>query len=170
MSSFLLKLAHGFKRPSGIGTPSLSQPACPLYFPKHGGLALTEKWSGLSIKIKLWPFWLALSLAFMGCQKSEFVPDAKFVDLYVELKLATVGYANDMDKVSEVRRVILAQYHETPSGFHNQYVRLMAHPESWRKFQEDVIKQVETFQSSHKIGQVENSNKVDTVGKVEKKK
>lgn len=105
---------------------------------------------------------LLLLLALSACQKSEFAPDAKFVDLYVELKLATVGYANDLDKVNEVRRVILAQHQESPAAFHDQYVQLMAHPEAWRKFQIDVIKQVETFQSTHR------NDKVDTVGKVDK--
>ena len=97
-----------------------------------------------------------------GCRKGDFAPDAKFVDLYVELKLATVGYANDLDKVNEVRRVILAQHQETPAAFHDQYVRLMAHPEAWRKFQIDVINQVESFQSTHR------DDKVDTVGKGDK--
>lgn len=113
---------------------------------------------------------LMLSMVLTGCQKNEFVPDAKFVDLYVELKLATVGFANDQDKVNEVRRVILAQHQVTPAGFHDQYVRLMAHPKAWRKFQEDVIKQVETFQLSRKIGPVEKVNGVEIVGKDDKKK
>lgn len=105
-----------------------------------------------------------------GCRRSEFAPDAKFVDLYVELKLATVGYANNLDKVNEVRRVILAQHHETPAAFHEQYARLMSHPEAWRTFQEDVIKRVDAFQSGHQGAKAENAvpvAKKDTVGKVD---
>ncbi len=90
-------------------------------------------------------------LALVGCRGGEYTPDAKFVDLYVELKLATVGYANDLDKVNETRRVILAQHHVTPAQFHDQYVALAAHPESWRKFQENVVQQVENFKTSHKV-------------------
>jgi hypothetical protein len=86
-------------------------------------------------------------LAVAGCQKGEFAPDAKFVDLYVELKLATVGYANDLDKVNQIRRVILAQHQVTPAQFHRQTEELMARPGSWRKFQEEVVARVEVFQA-----------------------
>jgi hypothetical protein len=86
-------------------------------------------------------------LAVAGCRKGEFAPDAKFVDLYVELKLATVGYANDLDKVNQIRRVILAQHQVTPAQFHRQTEELMGNPGSWRKFQEEVVARVETFQS-----------------------
>ncbi len=89
-------------------------------------------------------------LALAGCRKGEFTPDAKFVDLYVELKLATVGYANDLEKVNEARRVILAQHHMTSAEFHKETENLMTHPDSWRKFQEDVVAKVEAVQASHK--------------------
>ncbi|MDB5049685.1 MAG: hypothetical protein JWO30_2756 [Fibrobacteres bacterium] len=89
-------------------------------------------------------------LALMGCRRGEFTPDAKFVDLYVELKLATVGYANDLEKVNEARRVILAQHNVTPAEFHQETEKLMTHPDTWRKFQEDVVAKVETFQAGHK--------------------
>jgi hypothetical protein len=89
-------------------------------------------------------------LALAGCRRGEFAPDAKFVSLYVELKLATVGYANDLEKVNEARRVILAQYHVTPADFHKETENLMTHPDAWRKFQEDVVAKVDAFQASHK--------------------
>lgn len=91
--------------------------------------------------------WVLLAV---GCRRGEFSPDAKFVDLYVELKLATVGYPNDLGKVNEVRRVILAQHHVTPAEFHQETEQLMTHPDAWRKFQEDVVAKVEAFQTSHK--------------------
>ena len=93
---------------------------------------------------------LPLALAVIGCQRNEFAPDGKFVDLYVELKLATVAFGNDMDKVNEARRVILAQHRMSPAQFHDRYVRLMDHPEAWRDFQEQVVRKAEAFQSSHK--------------------
>jgi hypothetical protein len=88
-----------------------------------------------------------LFLALAGCQRGEFAPDAKFVDLYVELKLATVGYANDLDKVNQIRRVILAQHQVSPAQFHVQTEDLMAHPGSWRRFQEEVVARVEAVQT-----------------------
>jgi hypothetical protein len=110
---------------------------------------LTAKGTGSSIR-RLAAGLLPLALAVCGCQQKDFAPDGKFVDLYVELKLATVAFANDMDKVNEARRVILAQHHMTPARFHDHYVRLMDHPEAWREFQEEVVRKAEALQSSHK--------------------
>jgi hypothetical protein len=95
---------------------------------------------------------LALLLS-AGCKQGfggNPVPDAKFVDLYVELKLATVVFANDLEKVNETRRVILAQHGFTPSDFHDQYLRLMENPGSWREFQEQVIRKVEEYRQGRK--------------------
>lgn len=91
-----------------------------------------------------------LAFGQAGCREGRYAPDAKFVDLYVELKLATVVFANDLEKVNETRRVILAQHGFTPSDFHDGYLRLMEHPEAWRSFQEQVIARVEEYQSSRK--------------------
>lgn len=133
----------------------MPRPPCRTAFPaphrvnadRVGEFELTRPGTGGTIKnrgLRLVPFlWLALA----GCQKGEFAPDAKFVDLYVELKLATVGYANDLDKVNQIRRVILAQHQVTPSQFHLQTEDLMAHPGSWRRFQEEVVARVEAVQS-----------------------
>jgi hypothetical protein len=117
--------------------------------PWIGDFELTGMHTGSTI-IKMAVWLLPLAMAVAGCRQKEFTPEGKFVDLYVELKMATVAFANDMDKVNEIRRVILAQHHMTPAEFHDHYVRLMAHPEAWRKFQEQVIGKVEEFQSSHK--------------------
>jgi hypothetical protein len=86
----------------------------------------------------------------IGCRQGRFAPDGKFVDLYVELKLATVAFATDLDKVNEVRRVILAQHGMTPSQFHAHCAQLMAHPETWRSFQEQVIRRADEIQNSRK--------------------
>jgi hypothetical protein len=151
----------------------------PLYLGLTGGFELTGMSTGRTIILQGMGWFSLVLLALAGCQRNEFSADSKFVDLYVELKLATVGYANDLDKVNEVRRVILAQHHETSTTFHDQYIRLKAHPESWRKFQEDVIKQVENFQSTHaigkvdsvaKVGKIDGTGKIESVKKVEKDK
>ena len=114
---------------------------------RTGGFGLTRSGTGVTIKIRALR-WLPLALlAVAGCQKGEFAPDAKFVDLYVELKLATVGYSNDLDKVNQIRRVILAQHQVTPAQFHRETEDLMEHPGSWRRFQEEVVARVEAFQT-----------------------
>jgi hypothetical protein len=130
-------------------------PACPgrralcnLPFTKE--IELTQGAPGSTIKIGIFGLLPLLLLAMAGCRRDEFVPDAKFVDLYVELKLATVGHAADMEKVNEVRRVILAQHKVTPAEFHAETGKLLAHPKAWRKFQEDVVAKAEALQSSHK--------------------
>jgi hypothetical protein len=100
-------------------------------------------------KSKAWLLPLILTLVF-GCRQGGFAPDGKFVDLYVELKLATVAFATDLDKVNEVRRVILAQHGMTPPQFHERCAQLMAHPETWREFQEAVIRKADEVQNSRK--------------------
>lgn len=116
---------------------------------------MTAMGTGGTIKkraLRLLPLMLLL---LGGCQRGEFTPDAKFVDLYVELKLATVGYANDLEKVNTIRRIILAQHQVTPAEFHAETEKLMTHPDTWRKFQEDVVARVEMVQASHKEGKQE---------------
>jgi hypothetical protein len=106
--------------------------------------------TGSTIKKRALALLPLVLLAMLGCRRGEFTPDAKFVDLYVELKLATVGYGNDLEKVNEARRVILAQHHVTPADFHREAESLMAHPDAWRTFQETVVAKVEAVQASHK--------------------
>lgn len=111
---------------------------------------MTRSGTGSTIKISVAGLLPILLAALIGCRKGEFSPDAEFVDLYVELKLATVGFAADLEKVNEVRRVILAQHRVTPAEFHSDTEKLMEHPETWRRFQEDVVAKAEALQSSHK--------------------
>jgi hypothetical protein len=120
-----------------------------------GEIELTALGTGGTIKISALRLLPLLLLALGGCQRGEFTPDAKFVDLYVELKLATVGYSNDLEKVNRIRRIILAQHHVTPTEFHAETEKLMTHPDTWRRFQEDVVARVEVVQASHKAGKQE---------------
>lgn len=109
--------------------------------------------TGHTIRMEVATLAAALALALAGCREAgpgRGLPGAEFVDLYVELKLASVVFANDVDKVNETRRVILAQHGLTPSDFHDQYVRLMDHPEAWRSFQERVIAKVDEYQVGRK--------------------
>ena len=91
----------------------------------------------------------ALAL-FSSCREGHYVPDAEFVDLYVELKLASVASTQDPGKANEVRKSILAQHGMTPVEFHERFVRLANHPDAWRSFQENVVNQVDAFQRKHK--------------------
>ena len=88
--------------------------------------------------------------AFLGCREGRHSPDAEFVDLYAELKLASVASAQDLNKANEAQKAILAQYEVTPAEFHERFVHLVNHPESWRQFQERVVNRMEAFQKERK--------------------
>jgi len=77
---------------------------------------------------------------------TRYHPDPNFVDLYAELKLASVALSQDLDKASEIRRVILAQHGMTPAEFHEHFMRLADHPEAWRPFQERVVARIDALQ------------------------
>lgn len=77
---------------------------------------------------------------------TRYHPDPNFVDLYAELKLASVALSQDLDKASEIRRVILAQHGMTPAEFHEHFMRLADHPEAWRPFQEQVVARIDALQ------------------------
>jgi hypothetical protein len=90
-----------------------------------------------------------LCFSFLGCLKgslSRYEPDADFIDLYAELKVASQALNQDLDKAGEIRRVILAQHGMTPAEFHEHFMQLADHPEAWRPFQEQVVARIETFQ------------------------
>ena len=92
----------------------------------------------------------ALCAGLLGCREGRYAPDAKFVNLYVELKLASVALTEDLNKASEVRRAIIAQHDMTPAEFHEHYVQLAGHPEAWRGFQEQVVSRIDAFQKNPK--------------------
>jgi len=89
-------------------------------------------------------------MALFSCQEGRYVPDSKFVDSYVELKLASVALTEDLDKANEVRRMILAQREMTPAEFHERFVQLSNHPEAWKSFQEQVVRRIDAFQLEKK--------------------
>jgi len=89
-------------------------------------------------------------LAFLGCQEGHYTPDGEFVNLYVELKLASVASAQDPSKANEVRRAILAQHRMTPAEFHENFVRLANHPNAWKNFQEQVVTRMDALQKQGK--------------------
>ena len=104
-------------------------------------------------KTAKWVPFLAVFLAigtFSGCRESRYAPDAEFVDLYVELKLASVASAQDPNKANEVRKAILAQHGVTPAESHERFVRLVNHHDPWKSFQERVINRVNAYQKERK--------------------
>ena len=86
----------------------------------------------------------------LSCKESRYSPDAEFVDLYVELKLASVASNQDLGKANEIRKAVLAQHGVTAADFHERFVRLVNHPDAWKSFQERVINRVNTLQKERK--------------------
>jgi hypothetical protein len=89
-----------------------------------------------------------------GCLRgsfSRYEPDADFIDLYAELKVASLALNQDLDKASEIRRVILAQHGMTPAEFHEHFMQLADHPEAWRPFQEQVVARIDAFQPKPEV-------------------
>lgn len=98
---------------------------------------------------------LALGGVFLlaGCQVSRYEPEAKFVDLYAELKLVSTALPHDLERAGEMRRVVLARHGMTPAEFHEHFMRLAGHPEAWRPFQERVVARMDAFQEKQKDAQ-----------------
>jgi len=86
-----------------------------------------------------------------SCQKGGYVPEDSFVDLYSDLKLASIALTQDLGKAGEIRRAILAQHDMTPEQFHDHFVRLSSHPESWKPFQEKVVGRIEALQKKQGV-------------------
>jgi hypothetical protein len=86
----------------------------------------------------------------LGCQSSRYEPEAKFVDLYADLKLVSMALNHDMERAGEMRRAILARHGMTPAEFHEHFMRLAGHPEAWRPFQERVLARMDAFQENRK--------------------
>jgi hypothetical protein len=98
-------------------------------------------------------FWVTASVFLLSaCQVSRYEPEAKFVDLYADLKLVSTALHNDLERAGEMRRAILARHGMTPAEFHEHYMRLADHPEAWRPFQERVIARMDAFQENQKDG------------------
>ncbi len=89
----------------------------------------------------------------LGCQVTRYEPDAKFVDLYADLKLVSTALPHDLAKAGEMRRVVLARHGMTPAEFHEHFMRLAGHPEAWRPFQERVIARMDAIQEQQKDAQ-----------------
>jgi hypothetical protein len=100
---------------------------------------------------KSFKIWLGTGVLILcGCQSSRYEPDAKFIDLYADLKLVSTALSNDLDRAGEMRRAVLARHGMTPAEFHEHYTRLAGHPEAWRPFQERVIARMDAFQENRK--------------------
>lgn len=89
------------------------------------------------------PSILMVMLSLLACDRNGHEIDSTFVDLYVDLKLATIHYAGNHEAAVLARRVLLKRHGMTAKGFHDHYRELTRHPEEWQEFQEKVMQRLE---------------------------
>lgn len=95
--------------------------------------------------------WVSGSLLLLAaCGEKNHEPNAKFVDLYADLKIASLALDDDFERAGEMRRVILAQHGMTATEFHEHFMRLAGRPEAWKPFQERVVARIEALQEKRK--------------------
>jgi hypothetical protein len=85
-----------------------------------------------------------------SCKKEKVRLDEKFVNLFIELNLATLGNSQNQEKAAKVRNVILKNYNVKASDFSKQLKILKSNPEIWKDFQEKVIENLEKMEKKHK--------------------
>ncbi len=93
-----------------------------------------------------------LFLAFfcMNCQESVPIIEQNFVNLYVDLQLATLGNENNQERAWKSRQVILKKYDQTAMTFSKEINKIKANSEIWLDFQNRVISRVEEVEKIHK--------------------
>ena len=114
--------------------------------PDMKGISLKQH-GGIFIFNGIWAFAMVFLLG--SCREGGFRLDPAFVDLYVDLKLASIAPTKDLGKSGEVRRVILSQHEISSADFHERFVSLAGHPEAWKPFQEAVIRRIDALQRQH---------------------
>jgi hypothetical protein len=85
-----------------------------------------------------------------GCKKEEFHIDEKFVNLYADLRLATIGNPADTVRAEKTRRIILAQYNVKSEEFSGYIKQIEARPEIWVEFHKKVIERLKEIEKTHK--------------------
>jgi hypothetical protein len=85
-----------------------------------------------------------------GCKKEPFHIEEKFVNLYVELRLATLGNKQKEKRAAESRRIILASYGVKLEEFNRYMEEIIKRPEVWADFQNKVLESLKEMEAKHK--------------------
>ncbi|MFC1584936.1 hypothetical protein ACFL5V_05265 [Fibrobacterota bacterium] len=91
-----------------------------------------------------------LILLIPGCRKEEFQIDKKFVNLYVELRLADLGNRNNEKKATESRKIIFSSHEVKPEEFGSYLDKIIKRPEIWAEFQNQVLESLKEIEKKHK--------------------
>ena len=91
-----------------------------------------------------------LLISTPGCRKKEFHIQEKFVNLYVELRLATLANQGNEKRAAEARRVILHSSGVKPEEFKKYMKEIEKRPEVWVEFQTRVMESINEMEKNYK--------------------
>ncbi|NLB62585.1 MAG: hypothetical protein GX801_00570 [Fibrobacter sp.] len=87
-----------------------------------------------------------ISIGFLTACKSTKI-DHDFVEMYVDLRIASKAYGDTTSLGRMVRQNILKDYHYSPEKFSKQVELLTSEPELWIDFQNLVINRLDTLKT-----------------------
>ena len=83
----------------------------------------------------------------LGCKKKEvFHIQEKFVNLYVELRLATISNQKNPKRAEKIRKIILTKYEVKPEEFTGYMNKIIDRPEIWVDFQTRVLERLKDME------------------------
>ena len=85
-----------------------------------------------------------------GCRQEKIQLNEKFVNLYVDLQLVTLGNQNNPSRAEESRRVVLKQYSMNSDTYTEELSKIMKDPKAWTEFQTRVLERIDEAEKLHK--------------------
>ena len=89
---------------------------------------------------------LALGFSLISCKKEEVEIDPQLVNLYVEIKLINQTFGQNSMKAKIKRMEITEQFGIRELEFQSKIKDLKDNEETWKSFQDDVIKKLEVLE------------------------
>lgn len=105
------------------------------------------------MKSFFWASSLVLFSAFLflaGCKNQKFDMDERFVDLYLDIRLAETAWGSDEERMKSMRKIILSQNNLTPTEVNSFLEKLKQHPTQWKLFFDKVNAKSVELQIKHK--------------------
>ncbi len=85
-----------------------------------------------------------------SCKKETVQLDDKFVELYSELRLATISNQYQKERASKIRKIILEKYGWTQAKYSDNLEMLKQNPNLWHNFQDSVVSYIDEMEHEHK--------------------
>lgn len=101
-----------------------------------------------SILVSLAVFFSLISIT--SCNKTTSVSvDPKMVKLFADLELAEISWAEQPDRILEMRKTILNQHHVSSTDFSQYLAGLHESPQIWESFLDSVSKRASELEKIH---------------------